>query len=81
MTTEITAPASTGIVLGENQYGKAEVRLVKITRDTARHQIEDLNVTSQLHGDFTEAHLEGTTARSSRPTPRRTPSTAWPATV
>ncbi len=59
MTTEITAPASTGIVLGENQYGKAEVRLVKITRDTARHQIEDLNVTSQLHGDFTEAHLEG----------------------
>ena len=59
MTTETLAPAATDIVLGENQYGKAEVRLVKITRDTARHAIEDLNVTSQLHGDFSEAHLEG----------------------
>jgi urate oxidase len=47
------------IVLGKNQYGKAEVRVVKITRDTDRHQIEDLNVTSQLHGDFETAHTEG----------------------
>lgn len=53
-----TAPAGR-IVLGRNQYGKAECRLVKITRDTARHQIEDLNVTSQLHGDFEAAHTEG----------------------
>lgn len=59
MTTEITAPAETKIVLGSNQYGKAEVRLVKITRDTERHQIQDLNVTSQLHGDFTAAHTTG----------------------
>jgi urate oxidase len=36
--------------LGPNKYGKAENRLVRITRDTARHQIEDLNVTSQLRG-------------------------------
>jgi urate oxidase len=49
----------TKIVLGANQYGKAEVRLVKITRDTARHQIEDLNVTSQLRGDFLAAHVDG----------------------
>ena len=47
------------IVLGKNQYGKAEVRLVRITRDTDRHAIEDLNVTSQLHGDFESAHTEG----------------------
>ncbi len=47
------------IVLGANQYGKAEVRLVKITRDTNRHEIEDLNVTSQLRGDFKAAHLDG----------------------
>ncbi len=47
------------IILGANQYGKAEVRLVKITRDTDRHEIEDLNVTSQLRGDFQAAHLEG----------------------
>ncbi|MDR6904865.1 urate oxidase [Agromyces sp. 3263] len=47
------------IVLGANQYGKAEVRVVKLTRDTARHEIDDLNVTSQLRGDFTAAHLAG----------------------
>lgn len=54
-----TTTNGTKIVLAKNQYGKAEVRLVKITRDTARHQIEDLNVTSQLHGDFESAHTEG----------------------
>lgn len=36
--------------LGPNKYGKAENRLVRITRDGARHEIEDLNVTSQLRG-------------------------------
>jgi len=51
-----------GIVLGPNQYGKAEVRVVRITRDTARHEIEDLNVTSQLRGDFTVAHTQGDNA-------------------
>ncbi len=51
-----------GIVLGKNQYGKAEVRLVKITRDTDRHEIEDLNVTSELRGDFHDAHLQGDNA-------------------
>ena len=45
--------------LGPNQYGKAEVRIVKITRDTATHEIEDLNVTSQLRGDFGASHLTG----------------------
>ncbi len=47
------------VVLGKNQYGKAENRVVRITRDTARHEIEDLNVTSQLRGDFAAAHLDG----------------------
>jgi urate oxidase len=47
------------IVLGSNQYGKAECRLVRITRDTTVHQIEDLNVTSQLRGDFEACHTEG----------------------
>lgn len=53
---------SNNIVLGKNQYGKAENRVVKITRDTDRHEIEDLNVTSQLRGDFTAAHLDGDNA-------------------
>ena len=47
------------IVLGPNQYGKAECRLVKVTRDTERHVIEDLNVTSQLRGDFEACHTQG----------------------
>lgn len=47
------------IVLGANQYGKAEVRLVRIDRSSPRHEITDLNVTSQLRGDFTAAHTEG----------------------
>ncbi|MFD5864539.1 factor-independent urate hydroxylase [Agromyces sp. NPDC127015] len=58
--TAAASGAATGaIVLGANQYGKAEVRVVKVTRDTDRHEIEDLNVTSQLRGDFAGAHLDG----------------------
>ena len=63
MTETTQTPAGTAgaarIVLGSNQYGKAEVRLVKVTRDTARHRLEDLSVTSQLHGDFEAAHTRG----------------------
>jgi urate oxidase len=47
------------IVLGENQYGKAEVRLVRVTRDTDRHLIVDLSVTTQLRGDFEACHTLG----------------------
>lgn len=57
-----TVTANERIVLGPNQYGKAEVRVVKVTRDTDRHEIEDLSVTSQLRGDFQAAHLEGDNA-------------------
>jgi len=48
-----------GIVLGPTQYGKAETRVVRIYRDEAEHQIRDLNVSTALRGDFTEAHLRG----------------------
>jgi urate oxidase len=47
------------IVLGANQYGKAENRVVRIYRDTARHEIRDLNVSTSLRGDFTAAHTHG----------------------
>ena len=40
------------IVLGPNQYGKAETRVVRIYRDTERHEIRDLNVSTALRGDF-----------------------------
>ena len=58
---ELTMPAG-DIVLGANQYGKAEVRVVRVTRDTERHEIEDLSVTSQLRGDFDAAHRLGDNA-------------------
>ena len=48
-----------GISLGANQYGKAESRVVRIYRDTARHEIVDLNVSSSLRGDFADAHVTG----------------------
>lgn len=48
-----------GIVLGPNQYGKAENRMVRIYRDGPRHEIRDLNVSALLRGDFTDAHLTG----------------------
>lgn len=51
-----------GIVLGQNQYGKAEVRLVKVDRDQPRHHLTDLSVTSQLRGDFAVAHTHGDNA-------------------
>jgi urate oxidase len=47
------------IVLGENQYGKAENRLVRIYRDSPRHEIRDLNVSTSLRGTFEAAHLRG----------------------
>jgi len=46
-------------VLGANQYGKAENRVVRIYRDTARHEIRDLNVSTSLRGEFTDAHVAG----------------------
>ena len=42
-----------------NQYGKAENRVVRIVRDTPRHEIRDLNVSTSLRGEFTDAHVTG----------------------
>lgn len=47
------------VVLGDNQYGKSETRIVRITRGAAAHDIKDLNVSIALTGDFAAAHLEG----------------------
>jgi urate oxidase len=48
-----------GVILGDNQYGKAEVRLVHVDRSAPRQVITDFTVTSQLRGDFAAAHLAG----------------------
>jgi hypothetical protein len=47
------------IRLGSNQYGKAENRVVRVYRDTPRHQIRDLNVSTSLRGRFDDAHITG----------------------
>lgn len=47
------------IILGDHQYGKAENRIVRITRDSPRHEIRDVNVSTALRGDFAAAHLTG----------------------
>ena len=48
--------------LGANQYGKAEVRLLKVDRDTERHVLHDLNVSVALAGDMAAVHLAGDNA-------------------
>jgi urate oxidase len=48
--------------LGQNQYGKAETRVVRVTRDGPTHHIRDLNVSIALSGEMTEAHLTGSNA-------------------
>lgn len=47
------------IILGDNQYGKAESRVVRIIRDSPRHEIRDLNVTTAMRGPFDPAYLTG----------------------
>ncbi|MGY1696916.1 MULTISPECIES: factor-independent urate hydroxylase [unclassified Geodermatophilus] len=50
------------IVLGPNQYGKAEVRVVAVDRSGPRHDLVDLDVSTALRGDFTAAHTAGDNA-------------------
>lgn len=47
------------VILGDDTYGKAENRVVRIVRDTPRHEIRDLNVSTNLRGDFSAAYLDG----------------------
>lgn len=51
------------IVLAGNQYGKAENRVVRIRRETPRHEIRDVNVSTVLRGDFEAAYTEGDQAK------------------
>ncbi|MFD5116846.1 factor-independent urate hydroxylase [Streptomyces sp. NPDC058391] len=49
-------------ILGQNQYGKAENRVVRITRDGGTHHIKDLNVSVALSGDMDDVHYSGSNA-------------------
>ncbi|RFU43130.1 urate oxidase [Actinomadura logoneensis] len=50
------------IVLGPNRYGKAETRVVRVTRDGPTHHVKDLNVSVSLSGDMDRVHLAGDNA-------------------
>jgi urate oxidase len=56
---ELTGP----IVLTDHRYGKAENRIVRIHRRTARHEIRDVNVSTVLRGDFADAYVAGDQAK------------------
>ena len=47
------------IVLGDNQYGKAETHVVRVTKSGATHEITDFNVSIALAGDFSASHHTG----------------------
>jgi urate oxidase len=47
------------IVLGPNRYGKAETRLVRVSRDGGTHTLTDLSVSIALSGDLDATHLTG----------------------
>jgi urate oxidase len=47
------------IKLGENNYGKARVRLLRVLRQEGRHDIRELTVTIRFEGDFEAAHTKG----------------------
>jgi urate oxidase len=47
------------MALGQNNYGKSDVRVVKVVRGPDRHEIRDLTVDVALEGDFEAAHVEG----------------------
>ena len=46
-------------VLGPNSYGKAEVRLVRVGRESEGHTLIDLNVSVALAGDLADTHETG----------------------
>src|SRR4051794_12076714 len=49
------------LMLGPNNYGKAEIRLVRVRRADP-HELVDLNVSVALAGDLTATHLTGDNA-------------------
>src|SRR5580704_14680954 len=49
-------------VLASNSYGKSGVRLAKVTRHADRHELKEISVDIQLHGDFDRSYTHGDNA-------------------
>ena len=47
------------IKLGENNYGKSRVRLLRVVRQEGRHDIKELTLGIRFEGDFETTHTEG----------------------
>ena len=47
------------ISLGQNNYGKSRVRLLRVNRQEQNHEIKDLTLAIQFEGDFESAHVAG----------------------
>jgi urate oxidase len=45
--------------LASDSYGKSAVRLVKVVREGARHELHDFTVDVRCEGDFAAAHVAG----------------------
>jgi urate oxidase len=50
------------VLVGANQYGKAEVRIVAVDRRRPDHEFSDLTVGIALSGDLDDAHTRGDNA-------------------
>ena len=57
--TDTADRARVKVVLGQNTYGKADVRLFKVFREQARHEVKDVWVNVAMEGDFQAAHVLG----------------------
>lgn len=49
--------------LSANSYGKSRVRISKIIRDGARHEIKEMAVSVKLRGDFSDTYSTGCNAK------------------
>jgi urate oxidase len=47
------------IKLGENNYGKSRVRLLRVVRQEGRHDIKEMTLGIRFEGDFETAHAKG----------------------
>lgn len=47
------------IRLGQNNYGKSRVRLLRLSRTSSSHEIKEVTIAIQLEGDFESAHTIG----------------------
>jgi urate oxidase len=47
------------IKLGENNYGKSRVRLLRVVRQEGRHDIKEFTFSIRFEGDFEAAHTKG----------------------